>query len=271
MALLTYGNQTVDDRFSALVEPNLYDNQVFQPGMTFTNKYQMDAAGQILVHKLGKETLTEGTPGSDFSNTDTADTQIILPLNKRLAFSKKLYGATVGAVAYPIAAAQMEMGVRDMAEAFGLAAATTLLTTTTVSAATTTPITKTNVYAAIVNDRKVLVDNGAKPDALLVSPAVFAALLQSTEFQRTGTIGDQVVANGNVGRIAGLNVFEYQGLGTLTDYIMYDHDALSIVPALNMLRTINAISFNGVLAQGELIYGRLVTNVSRVLKKLHAA
>ena len=270
MALLTYGNQTVDDRFSALIEPNLYDNQVFQPGMTFTNKYQMDAAGQILVHKLGKETLTEGTPGSDFSNTDTADTQIILPLNKRLAFSKKLYGATIGAVAYPVAAAQMEMGTLDMAEAFNLAAMASLEVAGAFTAgAVTTAVTELNVYDLIVNDRKVLVTAGAKPDVIIVSPAVYASLLKSDEFQRTGGIGDQTIANGSVGRIANMNVLEYQGTATLTDYVMYDHEALSIVPALNMLRTINAISFNGVLAQGELIYGRLVTNKDRVLKKVH--
>ena len=270
MALQTYGNQTVDDRFSPLVEPNLYDNQVFQPGITFTNKYQLDAAGQILIHKLGKETLTEGSPGGDFSNTDTADTQIILPLDKALRFSKKLYGATIGAVAYPIAAAQMEMGVRDMAEAFNQAAMVLLETAGSFTAgAVTTTLTAANVYDIIINDRKVLVTAGATPDVIIVSPTVFALLLQSDEFQRTGTIGDAAVANGMVGRVAGLNVIEYQGTATLTDYVMYDHRAFSIVPALNMLRTINAISFNGVLAQGELIYGRKVTNSARVLKKVH--
>jgi len=268
MALLTYGNQTVDDRFSALVEPNLYDNQVFQPGVTFSNKYQMDAAGQILIHKLGKETLTESSPGSDFSNTDTADTQIILPLDKRLAFSKKLFGATVGAVAYPIAAAQMEMGVRDMAEAFNLAAMATLEASFT-AGAVTTALTGANVFDIVVDDRKILVNNGAKADAMIVSPETYAALLKSPEFQRTGHIGDEVVSNAMVGRIANMNVFEYQGTATLTDYVMYDHEALNIVPALNMLRTINAIDFNGVLAQGELIYGRIVSNTSRVLKKVH--
>lgn len=269
MALLTYGNQNVDDRFTALVEPNLYDNQVFQPNVTFSNMYQEGMAGQILIHKLGKETLTEGSPGTDFSNTDTADSVITLPLDKRLAFSKKLYGATIGAVAYPVAAAQMEMGVRDMAEAFGKAAMATLETTTT-AGAVTTALTGANVFGIIVDDRKILVDNGANPDTLIVSPETYAALLKSDEFQRTGAIGDEAIANGRVGRIAGLNVYEYQGVAATTDYVMYDHKALSIVPALNMIRTVNAIDFNGVLAQGELIYGRILTNVERVLKKTNA-
>ena len=270
MALLQYGNKNVDDRFSPLVEPNLFDNAVFQPGLTFTDKYQVGPAGQILVHKLGKVTVSASTPGSDFSNTDTADTVITISLDKAFQRSEKIYNAVSSTVAYAAAATQMEQALNDIREGWQAVAATELETTTTVSAAGTTALSATNVYDTIVDDRKVLVDNGAKPDTIIVSPATFAVLLKSDEFQRTGTIGDQVVANGNVGRIAGMNVLEYQGLGATTDYLMYDKDALSIVTAVNMMRLKDSEVFNGVLAQAEIVSGFKVTNVERVLKKLNA-
>ena len=43
---------TVDDKYSALVEPNLFAANVFQPGITFTDKYQIGPAGQIMVHQV---------------------------------------------------------------------------------------------------------------------------------------------------------------------------------------------------------------------------
>jgi hypothetical protein len=270
MALLTYGNKTVDDKFTALTEPNLYNNQPFQPGISFTDKYTIGPAGQILVHKPGTKTITAAAPGSDFSDTDTADTQIIIILNKAYQASEKIYNAVAATVAYPVVAANMEVNLQSIAEAWQSDLATELETTTTVSAATTTVLDKTNVYGIIVDDREVLVTAKAKPNTLIVSPATFGVLLQSPEFQRTGDIGDMVVSEAQVGRIAGLNVFEYQGMAALTDYLMYDFDALSAVSAIQMARAIDSELFNGVKVQNEIVSGFKLTNVARALKKLHA-
>ena len=34
------GAETVDAKFASLVEPNLYPAEIFQPNLTFTEKYQ---------------------------------------------------------------------------------------------------------------------------------------------------------------------------------------------------------------------------------------
>ena len=269
MALIQYGNKNVDDRFTNLVEPNLFDNNVFQPNISFTDKYMIGAAGQILIHKLGKVTVTATSPGTDFTNTDTADTVITISIDKAFQRSEKIYNAVAATVDYAVGATHMEQALADVREAWNKVAAVELLTTTTISANTITAVDETNVYDFVVEDREVLVGNGAKPDTLLVSPAVYGSLLKSTEFQRTGVIGDSTVASDIVGRIAGMNVFEYQGMGATTDYIMYDHDALSIVTAINMMRLKDSEVFNGVLAQVEIVSGFAVTNVERVLKKLN--
>ena len=52
----------VDDRYSPLVEPNLFAANIFQPGVTFTDKYQIGAAGQIVIHKPGVGTVTPSAP-----------------------------------------------------------------------------------------------------------------------------------------------------------------------------------------------------------------
>ena len=290
MALLRHpasDGKFVDDRFSALVEPNLFDTNVFQPGITFTDKYTLGAAGQIFIHKLGKVTVSVSEPGVDFTNTNTADQTIAITLNKAFRRSEKIYGATAAAVAYPIAAAHLEQALADIREAWNQEAARVIVTSkintatnAVIGAASvlgTTALTAENVYKSIVDDRAVLVGGGARPDALIVSPATYAFLLQSEEFVRASDLAYETAASGQVGRIAGLNVFEYQGLPAEVDidgtdrtveYIMMDHDAFSIVTNVEVLRLIDSEVFNGTLAQVEIVSGMKLTNTDRALVKI---
>jgi hypothetical protein len=288
MALLRHPASTgkfVDDRFSALVEPNLFDNNVFQPGITFTDKYFLGSAGQIFIHRLTKVTVTPGAPGQDFTDTNTADQVIQITLDKAFRRSEKIYGATAAAVAYPIAASHLEQAMADIRESWNREAAKALFDVTPAEFAIspgsvlgTTALTKTNIYSSIVNDRAVLVNNGATPNVLIVSPAVYALLLQNEDFIRASDLGHTVMATGAVGMIAGLMVFEYQGLPTtivdgnttytgIPEYVMYDFDAFSILTNVEVMRLIDSERFNGTLAQVEIVSGYKVTNRERVLRK----
>ncbi len=277
----------VDDRFSALVEPNLFDNNVFQPGVTFTDKYTLGAAGQIYIHKLGKVAVTAGEPGQDFTDTNTADSTIVITLNKAFRRSEKIYGATAASVAYPIAAAHLEQALADVREGWNRTAVLEIFkekfnqdTAAVIGAASVlsgTALTKENVYKSIVDDRGVLVSGKANPNALIVSPATYALLLQSEEFVRASDLARETVATGQVGSVAGMRVFEYSGIGAdmpLTptvdrkvEYIMYDADAFSIVTNVEVLRLVDSERFNGTLAQVEIVSGFKLTNSERALIK----
>jgi hypothetical protein len=171
-------------------------------------------------------------------------------------------------VDFPVAEEYVALTVRGVSEAWQEDMLNELQTTTTISANTAVPLPGT-IYGVVVADRKVLVDNGAKPDTLIVSTATYAALLESDQFVRATQLGDTVVTEGFVGRMAGLNVYEYQGFGALEDYVMYDSDALSCVMSVEMLRIKDSERFNGVLVQNETVAGIELTNVERALKKDH--
>jgi hypothetical protein len=276
----------VDDRFSALVEPNLFDRNVFQPGVSFTDKYTLGAAGQIFIHKLGKVTVSVSEPGVDFTDTNTADATIAITLNKAFRRSEKIYGATAAAVAYPIAAAHLEQALADVREAWNKEAARILVTEKFPNETLTGPgsvlgqtaLTKENIYKSIVDDRAALVAAKAMPNVLIVSPATYALLLQSEEFVRASDLAFETASSGIVGRVAGLNVLEYQGLPTAIDlggvgtrdveYIMYDADAFSIVTNVEVLRLVDSERFNGSLAQVEIVSGMKLTNPDRALIKV---
>jgi len=293
MANILYPASTghyTDDKYSALVEPNLFAGNVFQPGISFTDKYQLGPGGQIMVHKPSIDVITATAPGADFSDVINQDSLITIILNKQYNRSRKIYGATAASVAYPIAAAELELATREIKEAWNLTAATELIETTSILVADNllTVLAADTVYDSIVTSRQELVEAKANPDTLIVTPATYSLLLQSAEFQRTGVIGDAAVANGVVGRVAGMNVFEYANLdtaavdgqtiagitwasGDLMEYVMYDHDAFSIVTSVDLVRVIDSHTFNGTNAQVEIVSGFKLTNASRALVKIHDA
>ena len=111
-----YGNLNVDERYSSILEPNLYHDSVFADGLTFTSKYEIGPAGGIFVHKLATTPCAVGTPGRDFSDEATADTLIPIVLNNNYQKSKKIYGVQASAVAVPLASAQLEIATKEVSE-----------------------------------------------------------------------------------------------------------------------------------------------------------
>lgn len=295
MANLLYPASTghyVDDKYSALIEPNLFAANVFQPGLTFTDKYQTGPAGQIFVHKSGLGTVTPTVPGADFSDAIVQDSLIAISLDKQFNRSRKMYGVTLASVSYPMAAAEMEMAIQEVRAAWNLAAAKALIgeTSILVSDNITTLADASSIYDQIVADRQKMVENLASPNVLIVSPKVYGLLLKSDEFQRIGQIGDNAVANGMVGRVAGLDVYEYASLssaavngatiGGITwvsandelEYVMYDYDAFSIVTSVEAARLVEEPTrFVGALAQVQIVSGFKLTNPTRALLKFHDA
>lgn len=282
---------TVDDKYSALVEPNLFAGNVFVPGVTFTDKYQLGPAGQILIHKPGVGTITPTHPGADFSDAIVQDSIITISLDKQFSRSRKMYRVTANSVAYDTAAVELETALAEIREAWNKQAVTSLITETGILVAdniTTLLATDgSDIYNDIVGSRAKLRNAKANPNTLIVSPATYAKLLKAPEFQRSVQLDNEVIRDGRVGRIAGLNVYEYENLdaaatngatiGGITwvaadddlEYIMYDNDAFSIVTSVDTVRVIDSERFNGALAQVEIVSGFKLTNPSRALIKFH--
>lgn len=295
MANLLYpasSGHTVDDKYSALVEPNLFAANVFQPGVTYTDKYQIGPAGQIMVHKPGIGTITPTVPGADFSDAIVQDSLITIILDKQFSRSRKMYKVAAESVAYAAAAVELELALAEVRAAWNLQAVKSLIGTTSILVSdnilTVAATDGSDIYDQIVNDRKKLRNAKARPNVLIVSPATYAKLLKAPEFQRSVVTDDSVIRDASVGRVAGMNVYEYESLddaavdaatiGGITwatadelEYIMYDSDAFSIVTSIETVRVKDSERFNGSLAQVEVVSGYKLTNPSRALLKFHDA
>src|SRR6056297_1895892 len=298
MANLLYPASTghyVDDKYSPLLEPNLFANNVFQPGLTFTDKYQTGPAGQIFVHKPGTGTVTATVPGADFNETVVQDSLITISLNKQFNRARKMYGATVASVAYNTAAAEMATAIQEVREAWNLEAANAIVSADGVQVMSdiSNETAANTIYDYIVDARQALRAKKANPDTIIVSPTTYGKLLKSDEFQRAVDLDNQVVRDAYVGRIAGLNVFEYEDLGSVDEnitnangeandditwdsdndsleFIVYDHDALSIVTSVNVAGVFDGMPrYNGVTCNVEIVSGFKLTNADRAILKIH--
>lgn len=290
---IIYGSLNVDERYSAILEPNLYFNAWMVPGKTYTDHYMVGPAGGIFVHKLKSTAATVGTPGRDFTDEATQDELIPILLNNNYQKSKKIYGVQSNAVSFAVAEAQLANATSEVREGVGQSGLACLITEGTASA-TTTAITAANVKAEIIKERAALSKAKGSGNVILCSPDFYASVLEAAGTQFVPGWNEQVNASGNVGRWLGFTFIEANGLsegtnkptyynhaGTkvevttanlaLVDFIMYDYMAFSAVANLEAMRLRDSENFVGTKAQVEMNYGFRVTNAGAVRVRKHAS
>lgn len=282
-----YNKQYVDEKYSSILEPNLYYGSVFVPGVTFTDKYYIGPAGGIYIHKLATTSCEVGKPGRDFTNEETQDKLIPILLNNNYQKSKKIYGVQAAAVGIPLANENLSIAIAECKEAWQLSMAACLVNEATASD-DTTEATEDNVKSIILNARKEFVKKKGNADTILCSPDFYTTVLAAAGKEFTPTINDKINSTGNVGKWLGFNFIEFNGLvetngkyydhtGTLktvsfadVDFVMYNHDTLSGVTNFETARLRDAENFVGTLAQTEMNSGFRVSNKDLAFVHKHA-
>ena len=285
---IKYGSLNVDEKYSGILEPNLYFDSILVPGVTYTDKYQTGPAGGIYVHKLNTTAVTVGTPGRDFSDEASSDTLIPILLNNNYMKSKKIYGVQAAAVSFDLANEQLATATQEIKESRQQSALGCLVqegTTSTVK----TAITANAVNAVL--DEAAQIKKG-KANVVLCSPDFYALVLKESGKNFTPVKNDEVAATGAIGdlygftwiRAAGLGEQEakyYDSTGTLktvalskttpVDFILYNSEALSIVDNLESYRIVDSENFTGSKAQVEINTGMKVTTPALVRVRVHTA
>ena len=277
-----YGSLNVDERYSSILEPNLYHDSVFADGMTFTSKYEIGPGGGIFVHQLGTSACAVGTPGRDFQDEATADNLIPIVLNNNYQKSKKIYGVQASAVAIPLASAQLEIATKEVSEGWTKSGIGCLLAEGTASANKSTALTKSNLKAQVLADRKAIRDAKGNADVILMGTDAFALLLENFGSEYTPVANEFVNANGQVGKWLGFTVIECSAMSETSfdyydstgakqtvqggaSYVMYNHEALSIINNFDVARIVDSEMFNGSKAQVEMNSGFKVTSAPQVV------
>lgn len=286
---MNYGNLNVDEKYSSLVEPNLYFDNIFEPGITYNDAYQGDAnSGLVKIYKEKTDgTVGAETPAGDFEDENAENELIDLRLNNAFRKSKKIYRVAANAVSYELADQTLSTAVKDCKQG-EMAAGLACLTHEGTDLGDTTAITSKNVKSMILKARVKARKGKASPNVVLASVDVFSAMLEAAGDQFTPVYNDETVRTGQVGYWLGMlwkeaNALEnssasyYDHAGTkqtedLTkvDFIMYDYMAFHKVDNLEETRIIDSENFVGSKAQVEINDGFRVSNSARVIVKKKA-
>ena len=274
-----YGNLNVDEKYSGILEPNLYYESVFVPGVTFTDKYEEGPAGGIFVHKLSTTAVEPGAPGRDFSDEASADSLIPIVLNNNFQKSKKIYGVQAASVAFPLANEQLAIATSEVKEGWIQSGNACLVTEGTASSNTSAI---TSATSALIAERTEISKKKGKADVVLCAPEFFGKLLEEAGDKFTPVMNDKIAATGTIGKYLGFTIIEDNGLSATSakyinhsgatktasfagvDFIMYNHEALSIVNNLEAMRIVDSENFVGSKAQTEMNTGYRVTNADLV-------
>lgn len=285
---MKYNNLYVDEKYSSIVEPNLYANTTMQPGVTYNDKHQVDAnSGKIYIYKTVKDGNGDPqTPAGDFESTGAENILIPITLNNAFRKSKKIYGVQANTVAYNLGEEVLSTLVqenRDDIQRSGYACLAYEGTDAEDLGATTVE----NIKAKILGARKVMRKKHATPGIVLASVDTYSAMLEIAGEKYIPVTNEDMWTNGRVGKYLGMTWYECDGMagtakyyddaGTLrtvaldnVEFIMYDFNAFHVVNNLNALRIINSEDFIGSKAQNEINCGYKVSNADCVYVKSKA-
>lgn len=281
---LNVGQAAVATAMSKIVERGLYADEIFQDGITFTSEHDVGNAGQIQVAVYSPDNSIEPKiPGSDFTNSEFANTVININTNNSFQKSQKVPAYVQATMPNDVLMEKILSVTEDIRIAFQKTALAVLVNEGTVSDDTDV-ITAANFKEKVLAMRKDLRKKHARPDVVIASVDDYSTMLEISGKDYTPITNESVITTGRVGYWMGMRWEESTLLGGTFKYndasgvaqpvdtstiglIMYDHKAYSIIPKVTMLRVIDNPNAAGSLVQVEVDSGFKVTNPACVLVK----
>lgn len=297
--MFKYGSSFVDERYSSMVEPLLYAENIFQPGVTYTDKYaealnnEAGGVGLVKVHKLKMtDTDVQVSGKNDFSNEDVDDELIDIALNNSFMKSIKLYGLVAASVGYAMQMEYYDVLVNKVRNTWTRAGLACLANEGTVSEAATGTFAKVSLLDDVMQERIKLRHIDGDANVIICSPETFAQMLMESKTGYTPAFNDSQVTSPNIARMmywqgflwietsmlegennSALKYVKYSGTANALQtvdaskikYILYNPQAFSILDNLDVMRIVDTNAFVGSLAQVALNSGFKVTNSSLVV------
>lgn len=286
---LKYGDLFLPSEYSDILLPNFFYNSFLQPGITYTDRYQMGNSGQIFVPQLKQGIVELKEPCSTFDHKNIGNELLQITLNCTYMSSKKICALQETAINYDLVAETLRLTARELAEAWNIGGLTALITEGTGWTFQITPaINLETLKQDILSAKTQLFKNKRTGKIVLCSPDFYQIILQYAGSSFTPSINDKMVYSGEVGTWLGLTFvnlnllqegagkFEYNDYKwdkqsihgeTIKDiaYIMYDPEAFSVLVNFNRSRMIESPDFMGQYVQSVINSGFRVTDPESVI------
>lgn len=273
------------EKYVTDLEPLLYPKAVFQPGITYTTKYEVADAISAQVYKLGAGEVPTPTTGvGKYIDEEASDELITIPYNNRFSKSKTFYTVQGQVVPYDIGLANLNI-VSEQVRVGRDRSILGCVVNEFDKFEDNTAITASNIKNITLAMLEQLYDNDAAPNIALCSNQVYTTVRSIARDEFDVDMKNQIAAQGVVGMWQGLmwvptSIFKqktvqyYDRSGKLNtvsiadnaDLAIYDFDALSVLEHGTDIGIYDAHpSYNGSAAQIEVYTGMTVTNPVRGL------
>lgn len=265
------------ERYSSMVLAKLRKTAIFVS--LFNRRYEgTPTAGAVKIPVRDTEVTVgdyDKAAGGELSESSTTYETLTIDQDKYV--NELIDGYDAASVPDNLVADRLDSAGYSMGITLDSELVNLLVTGGTVSESTTA-LTKSNIYDAVVDEITPLKKLGLRVEEmwLAVTNETYATLLKCPEFVRATQMGDDVVKNGQVGKIAGLDVYETNNIpdDSKVDFVIgnkvFCHfvDEWKVPVAVNDLKDAKHIGASAV--QGRRVYGRKISRANTVRVKKHA-
>lgn len=266
------------ERYSSLVLAKLRKTTIFSS--LFNTRYEgTPTAGAVKVPVRDTEvTVGDYNKSTGGALSEGSTTYKTLTIDKDKYVNELIDGYDSASVPDNLVADRLDSAGYAMGVSFDTELIT-LLTTKGTASSNTTELTKTTIYESIVDEVAALKKKGLNSTEmwLAVTNETYALLLKSPEFIRASDLGDNVVQNGRVGRINGLDVYETNNIpdDSNVEYIIGNKVFCHFVDEWMVPVTVNDLKdgkhIGASAVQGRRVYGMMVSRSDTVTVKKKAA
>lgn len=253
------------ERYSSLVLAKMRSENILKDGVIFNNDYEGDpVAGAVKVPVRDDEVKVgdyDRSKGGELFESDTVYRPILI--NREKYVNELIDGYDAASVPDNLVADRLDSAGYSLARVLDHDGGSTLIAQGT--RLNISSIGPSTIYGEVVNIRTRLSKAKVPDDGkryLLVTPDSYAALLKCPEFVKASALGDSTVQTGLVGKIAGLNVYEWNddtaNLAMIAGHPRYATriNAWKVPVAVNDLADGRHIGASAV--QGRTVYGHEV-------------
>ena len=266
----------LQERYSKLVLAKLRKTSIF--ASLFNTRYEgTPTAGAVKIPVRDTEVAVGDykiNEGGDLSFSSTSYQTLVIDRDKYV--NELVDGYQAAAVPDNLVADRLDSAGYAMGISFDSDLVGEVIENGTASS-DTTALTKETVYESVVDEVQKLKKLGlnVKEMWLAVTNETYGLLLKCPEFVKASDLGDKVVQNGQVGRFAGLDVYETNNIADENlEYIIgnkvFCHfvDEWKVPVAVNDLKDAKHIGSSAI--QGRRVYGIKVSRPNTVTLKKKA-
>ena len=203
------------ERYSKLVLAKLRQDLVLKDGVIFNNDYEGEpTAGTVKIPVRDAEVAVSDYDKANGVTAGTGTTTYTdMLIDKDKAINEIIDGYDAQSVPDGIVAERLDSGAYAIAKSIDSDGGKTLIDGATKKYMGSTAITKTNIYDKIIMAARTALSKANVPNDgkrfMLATPDTMALIITAPEFIRASDLGDDVVKEGVIGKIAGFKVIEW--------------------------------------------------------------